>query len=226
MEKITNKEIIDVVRYSDDRLIFAQKNPLDGAENFKADYYIVNFSTGEKEVVTKKAYMLKKFGSAYEKICDKLTDNYQCQTMIMKDKSVLVVFPTGQAGLFDINGELIWAKQLLYNEKPIGCLAQDDDFFWSVCSEENSVIKHNTDKFSVDIRVGAKDSDTFKAPHFASADEKYIYVCCNSNTVRKIDKETLIVSDEEANIPSLQRFYKFKGYSIICCSDGLYFDEN
>ena len=55
MEKITNKEIIDVVKFSDDKLVFVQKNPLSDSMQSKIDYYIINFAKGEKEVVTKKA---------------------------------------------------------------------------------------------------------------------------------------------------------------------------
>jgi len=224
MEKITNKEIIDVVRFSKDKLVFAEKNPLADNLQYNANYYIVNFATGEKEVVTKKAYMLKKFGSAYEKICDKISDYIQCEAMILSDKSVLIVFPNGQAGLFDAQGELLWIKDFRYNNKPVFSLAQDGEYFWCVCKEENCVMRYNADNFTVDIRIGSNDNSSFNAPHFASSDEDYVYICCNENKVRKIDKKTLIVSDVETNIPSLQRFYRFKGYSIFCCSDGLYFE--
>ena len=224
MEKITNKEIIDVVRFSKDKLVFAEKNPLADNLQYNANYYIVNFATGEKEVVTKKAYMLKKFGSAYEKICDKISDYIQCEAMILSDKSVLIVFPNGQAGLFDAQGELLWIKDFRYNNKPVFSLAQDGEYFWCVCKEENCVMRYNADNFTVDIRIGSSDNSSFNAPHFASSDEEYVYICCNENKVRKIDKKTLIVSDVETNIPSLQRFYRFKGYSIFCCSDGLYFE--
>ena len=225
MEKITNKEIIDVVKFSKDKLVFAEKNPMSDSLQYNANYYIINFATGEKEVVTKKAYMLKKFGAAYEKICDKISDYIQCQAMILKDKSVLIVFPNGQAGLFDAQGEMLWVKDFKYNGKEVFSLAQDEDAFWCVCRDEDCVMRYNADNFSVDIRIGSKDNSSFCAPHFASADEKFVYICCGDNKVRKIDKETLIVSDVETNIPSLERFYKFKGYSIICCSDGMYFDE-
>ena len=224
MEKITNKEIIDVVKFSADKLVFAERNPMSDSIQYSAKYYIINFATGEKEVVTKSAYMLKKFGAAYEKICDKISDYIQCQTMILKDKSVFIVFPNGQAGLFDKDGELIWNKELLYNESAVHSLAVDEDTFWCVCKNENCVIRYTADNFGVDIRIGSKDAQTFINPHFVSSDEKFVYVCCGES-VRKIDKETFIVSDVEENIPSLQRFYRFKDVSIICCSDGMYFDE-
>ncbi len=224
MEKITNKEIIDVVKFSDDKLIFVQRNPLSDPNDFKADYYIINFTTGVREVVTKKAYLLKKFGAASEKICEMIKDFIKCQAMILKDKSVLVVFPNGQIGLFSPEGDLLWNKELSFNGSPVFSLAEDEDAFWCVCKDENSVMRYSTDNFAVDIRIGSKDAQTFSEPDFVSADEKYVYVCCK-NRVRKIDKETLIVSSIDDYFPNLSRFYRFKDVSIICCSDGLYFDN-
>ena len=226
MEKITNKQIIDVVKFSKDKLVFVEVNPMSDNLQSNAKYYIINFSTGEKEVVTKSAYLLKKFGSSYEKICEKISDYVQCRAMVLKDKSVLIVFPNGQAGLFDNQGELLWTKEFTYNQKPTYSLAEDEDAFWCVCRDENCVIKYNTENFSVDIRIGSKDNSSFSEPHFASADDKYVYICCGNDKVRKIDKSTLIVSDVDESFPSLERFYRFKGVSIICCSDGMYFDEN
>ncbi|MBR4240863.1 MAG: hypothetical protein IKR97_01440 [Eubacterium sp.] len=224
MEKINNKEIIDVVKFSEDKLIFVQKNPLSNSSNFKPEYYIINFSSGEKEAVTKKAYLLKKFGQAYEKICKTIADYIQCQTIIFEDKSVLIVFPNGQAGLFGSDGELIWTKEFSYNSSPVHSLAEDNGAFWCVCTNENCVIRYSADKFALDIRIGSKDASTFSEPHFVSSDEENIFVCCK-NSVRKIDKSSLIVSDVEENIPYLQRYYRFKDVSIFCCSDGLYFDK-
>ncbi|MBQ9530939.1 MAG: hypothetical protein IJR70_02590 [Eubacterium sp.] len=224
MEKITNKEIIDVVKFSDDKLIFVQRNPMSDPTQFKADYYIINFSTGVREVVTKKAYLLKKFGAAHEKICETISDFIKCQAMILKDKSVLVVFPNGQIGLFDGEGNLMWNKELSYNNSPVFSLAEDEDAFWCVCKDENSVMRYSTDNFTVDIRIGSKEAQTFAQPIFLSADEKYVYVCCG-NRVRRIDKQSLIVDDINDYYPNLNRFYRFKDVSIICCSDGLYFDN-
>lgn len=224
MEKITNKEIVDIVKFSEDKLIFVQKNPLSDPNQFKVDYYIINFSTGVREGVTKKAYLLKKFGAAYEKICEMIKDYVKCQAMILSDKSVLVIFPNGQAGLFDPDGNLLWNKEFSFNNSPVFSLAEDEGAFWCVCKDENSVMRYTADNFAVDIRIGSKDAQTFSEPSFVSADDKYVYVCCG-NRVRKIDKGTLIVDDIKDYYPNLNRFYRFKDVSIICCSDGLYFDK-
>lgn len=226
MKKFTNREIIDVVKFSDDKLIFVEKRPLPDRERYKANYYLFNFSTGEKEVITKKAYMLKKFGFAFEKICKTISNYVQCRAMILKDRSVLIIFPNGQAGLFDFEGNMIWNKELSYNEKTVCSLAADDNAFWCVCRDENCVIRYNAENFNVDIRIGSKDSSAFTSPHFVSSDDKNIYVCCNESKVRRIDKSNLSVSDVNGTFQNLRRFYKFKDFSIICTLDGAYLEKD
>lgn len=44
-----------------------EKRPLPGNAQYKVNYSVVNFATGEQEVITKSAYLLRKFGSAFQK---------------------------------------------------------------------------------------------------------------------------------------------------------------
>ena len=43
-----------------------EKRPLPGNAQYKVNYSVVNFATGEQEVITKSAYLLRKFGSAFK----------------------------------------------------------------------------------------------------------------------------------------------------------------
>ena len=225
MIKISNREIIDVVKYSDTKVIFAEKVLTGDLTQYKAKYFILDFETGEKEPVTTTAYKLKKFGYSFEKICDKITDFINCSAIILGDKSVLVMFEGGEAGLFDRDGEMLWNKKLSFNDIPVTSLAADGDYFWTVCSSEDCAIRYNAENFNIDIRVGGKGRDTFNAPQFASADDKYVYICC-SDKVRRISKDNLTVSDAEGIYDAPKRFYKLSRFSILCKSDGTYIDKD
>ncbi|MBQ9516823.1 MAG: hypothetical protein IJR60_01935 [Eubacterium sp.] len=225
MIKITNREVIDVVNYSDTKVIFAEKVSLGELTQAKFKFFILDFESGEKEAVTTNVYKMKKFGHAYEKICERITDYVNCSAVMLKDRNVLVMFEGGEAGLFDREGEMLWTKKLEYNDEPVISLAADDDYFWSVCKGENCVIRFNADNFNVDIRIGGKDQDTFTAPYFASSDDEYVYICC-ADKVRKISKENLTVSDAEGIFDTPNRFYKLGRFSILCSYDGTYIDKD
>lgn len=223
--QISNREIIDCVKYGDNKAIFVKKEPTVYMNQFKASYFVLNFDNGEREVITKSAYLLRKFGSAYQSITSKITNFIQCSTLMLQNRNLLVMFPNGQVGLFDSNGIMQWNDMLDYNEAVVYGIAEDDGYFWSCCRDENCVIRYNCDNLKVDIRIGSKEANTFVKPDFISADDKYIYVCCNKNTVRKIDRQNFTVSDV-LTYPNINGFYKFGKYSVICTNNGAFVDKD
>lgn len=67
MKQISTKEIVDLFAYNKDSAVLVEKRPLPGNAQYKVNYSVVNFATGEQEVITKSAYLLRKFGSAFQK---------------------------------------------------------------------------------------------------------------------------------------------------------------
>ena len=78
----------------------------------------------------------------------------------------------------------------------------------------------------MDIRIGGKNQLTFDRPHFVSADDKYVYVCCNHNSVRKIDKATFTVTDVNRRYNDITGYYKFGKFAIVTTFDGAYCDKD
>lgn len=226
MVKISNREVIDVVKYSATKAIIVEKKPNLDSTSYGLKYFILNFENGEKEMVTKDAYLLKKFGSKRKEISDKLGNFAMCNARILPNRQVLVIYPNGQTGLFDQNGELVKDGLLSYNDNEVFGVADDGDFFWSVCEKENCVIRYLNDGAKVDIRIGAKDSKTFNSPHFITADDKFVYVCCSHSRVRKIDKTDFTVSDVNRDYPDLTGYYKFGEYAIVTTFNGAYCDKD
>lgn len=226
MIKISNRQIADVVRFSDDKAVLVEKKPNPDSAAYGVNYFILNFSTGEKEIVTKDAYLLKKYGAKRKEISEKLGNFVMPGAMILEDRSVLVIYPNGETGLFDSNGELVRDGLLSYNDSPVSCIAEDGNCFWSVCEGENAVIRYFADGAKMDIRVGGKNQPTFDRPHFVSADDKYVYVCCNHSHVRKIDKSDFTVTDVNRRYPDITGYYKFGKFSIITTFDGAYCDKD
>ncbi len=224
--KISNRTIVDVVRFSADKAILVEKVPKLDGENYNVNYFILNFTDGKKEIVTRDAYLLKKFGSRRKEISEKLGNFVTPSAMILQNRRVLVVYPTGDTGLFDEEGNLVRDGLLTYNDSSVSCIAEDGEYFWSVCENENSVIRFYADTAKTDIRIGGKEQATFNSPHFVSADEMYVYVCCNHSTVRRIDKKTLAVSDINRIYDGLTGYYKFGKFAIVTTFDGAYCDKD
>ena len=109
MIKISTKEIVDVLKYDDGKAVLVEKQPLLNTTQFKARYSVIDFENKTKEVLTKNAYLFKKFGSAYNKISEIIPNFVQCDAAVLYDRRVLAVYPNGEAGIFDREGELVWS---------------------------------------------------------------------------------------------------------------------
>lgn len=68
MIRISTKEIVDVFKYDNNKAVLVEKRPLMNTNQFKARYSVIDFENKTKEVLTKNAYLFKKFGSAFEQI--------------------------------------------------------------------------------------------------------------------------------------------------------------
>ena len=226
MQLISTKEIVDIIKYGDDSVIMVEKLPLANLNQYKAQYSVVNFKTKSIDVLTKSAYLLKKFGSSFDRISQIIPNFVQCDAAVLYDRRVLAVYPNGEAGIFDREGELEWSGRFDYHDKTVKCLALEGKYFWSVCPEENCVIRYSSQNMSVDLRIGGVDAQTFVNPTHVSYDKGDIYVCCDGNKVRKIDGTNYTVSDYLNFTDNVIKYYKFSDYAVAVMSNGTYVLEN
>lgn len=222
MQLISSKEIVDIIAYKEESVIMVEKNPLPGTNQYTAQYSVVNFETKSIDVLTKSAYLLKKFGANFKKISETIPNFVQCDASVLYDRRVLAIYPNGEAGIFDREGELEWSGEFEYHEKPIRCLALEGKYFWSICPQENCVIRYSCQNMKVDLRIGGIDAKTFINPTHISYDDGNIYVCCDNNKVRKIDGGNYTVSDYLNFTDSVKRFYKFGDKAIAVMNSGTY----
>lgn len=222
MQKITSREIIDVIKYSDDSVILVEKIPLSDPNHYKVQYSVVDFKSKSVGVLTKSAYLLKKFGSNFKRISEIIPNFVQCDAAVLYDRRVLAIYPNGEAGIFDREGELDWSGAFDYHEKPIKCLALEGKYFWSVCPDENCVIRYSAQNMKVDLRIGGKDASTFINPTHICFDGGDLYVCCDNNKIRKLDGINYTVSDYINFTNTVKKFYKYGDIAIAVMTDGSY----
>lgn len=226
MIRISTKDIIDILPYGDGKAIIVEKNPISLDNKFKASYSVVDFQNKTKEVLTKNAYMLRKFGPGFKNIIETIPNFVQCDAAILYDRRVLVIYPNGEAGIFDREGNLSWSGYFKYHDKTVYGLALEGKYFWTVCPEEKCVIRYSSQTMQVDLRIGGKDADTFNFPTHISADGENVYVCSHSNKVRKIDGSNFTVSDHLRFDEAVSRYYRFGKYSIAVLQSGTYLFED
>ncbi len=226
MQQISTKEIVDIVRYNDTSVILVEKIPINKPGQFKVQYSVVSFTDRKIEPSTKSAYLLKKFGANFKRISEIIPNFVQCEASILYDRRVLAVYPNGEAGIFDRDGELEWSGEFEYHGNPVSCAALEGKYFWCVCPKENCVIRYSAQNMKVDLRIGGIDADTFVNPTHISYDGKDLFVCCDNNKVRRIDGANYTASDYLNFHNRIEKYYKYGDYAIAVMADGAYFLEN
>lgn len=226
MIRISRKDIVDVLRYDDKKAVIVEKNPILNTNQFKASYSVVDFENKTMEVLTKKAYLFKKFGSSFEQISKVIPNFVQCNAAILYDRRVLVLYPNGEAGIFDRDGELVWSGYFKYHGETVNSLTLDGKYFWCICPAECCAIRYSCQNMQVDLRIGGKDASTFVKPTHISVDNGEIYVCSSTNMVRKIDGNDLTVSDYLSFEEPVKQYYKYGDYAIAVLSSGTYLLQN
>lgn len=222
MIRVSTKDIIDILPYGDGKAILVEKKPLVNSAQFKAEYSVIDFENKSKNVLTKNAYLLKKFGSSFKEISETIPNFVQCDAGILYDKRVLVIYPNGEAGIFSREGELSWSGYFNYHDEIVSGLALDGKYFWSICPSENSVIRYYSQTMQVDLRIGGKEAATFLNPTHISADSGDIFVCCGGNKVRRIDGNDFTVSDYLNFDEQIKQYHRFDNHSIAVLSSGTY----
>lgn len=226
MQLISTKEIVDIVRYTDSSFILVEKLPIVNSSQYKVSYSIIDLKNKSVDVVTKSAYLLKKFGANFKRISEIIPNFVQCDAAVLYDRRVLAIYPNSEAGIFDRDGELEWSGEFDYHEKKIKCLALEGKYFWSVCPQENCVTRFSCQNMKLDLRIGGAEASTFINPTHVSVDNGDIYVCCDSNKVRRIDGTNYSVSDYLNFTDNIKQFYKFGDYACAVLTSGTYILEN
>lgn len=226
MQLISTKDIVDIVKYSDDSVIMVEKIPLSNPAQYKVQYSVVDFKTKSIDVSTKSAYLLKKFGPNFKRISEIIPNFVQCEAAVLYDRRVLVIYPNGEAGIFDREGELDWNGTFDYHGSPVKCLSLEGKYFWNICPAENCVIRYSCQNMKVDLRIGGKESSAFINPSYICYENGDLYVCCDNNKVRKIDGSNYTVSDYLNFTNTIKRYYKFGDYAIAVMPQGTYVMEN
>lgn len=222
MNRITGSEVIDLIQYSNG-FIFAEKVPLpNDYKRYKVSYSVYDFNSRQIQKITKGAYLLKKFGPSYKQIAEQLNNYVVCSTITLYDRRTLILYPTGEAGIFARDGDLVWSGEYAYHDYPIRSLATDGKYFWSVVPHENCILRYNTHNMKVTLRIGSREADTFISPEHISLSDNTFYVCCGNGKVKAVDAGNYAVKDYLRFDEPVHMFLKIGNNRVACLNSGMY----
>lgn len=221
MKRILNVNVTDIVPFSGGLIFVKSDKTADGAS--KVSFFSYDSSSVEITTVTKSVYLLNKFGMAYEKISSRLGDFISCETVKLPNHHTIIIYPTGEMGHFDDKGRVLKTGDLYYNNAPARDAAFDGSCIWCAIPQRNAVIRYSIANQKIVMRIGGDDNTAFNMPISVSFYDDSVYVCNKSACeIRKININTLDVTDYMEFDEPVNKYFRFKDKEIVVLESGIY----
>ena len=220
MQKIIDS-VFDVIAFSNG-IIYTKKTVLENG-SVKVSFYGYDIKRMQKTPVTKSVYLLSKYGAGYKKIAEQLGDYVSCDADLLPTKQVVVVYPSGETGIFSPDGEMLWSGDLQYHGGDICGIAADGRQFWSVVPEKNCVVSYSISHKKFSMRIGSEESTSFQNPVSISKYDDDLYICnAGSNKVRTISLRDYSVNDFRIFDEPVYKYLRSCGKEIVVLESGVY----
>lgn len=221
MKKIFGFEVFDIIPCPQG-IIFSHKQLYNGT-SYKVSFYMYNSETSKTVPVTKDVYLAYKFGENFEAIAESIGDYVSCEATVFKNGSVGIVYPSGEAGLFDKRGKNIWTGDLLYHDCPISSIVADGTQFWTAIPLQNSIISYSIIHKKFNMRIGSETSPTFSEPVFVSIYGNDIFVCnAGSKKIRTVSLDNYIANDYKQFSEPVYKYIRSAGKEYVVLASGVY----
>lgn len=221
MQKIVDTDIIDIIAFSNGIIYTKKSEEKNGS--VRVNFYGYDIKRMQKTPVTKSVYLLNKYGAEYKKIAEQLGDYVSCDADVSESKQIIVVYPSGETGVFLQDGTMAWSNDLRYHESEITGVVCDGRFIWSVVPEENCVVSYSLSHKKFSMRIGSKESDSFQKPVSISKYNDELYICNEiSKKVRVISLKDYSVKDFRIFDEPVYKYLRSCGKEIVWLESGIY----
>lgn len=219
MRKITDAEVISPVQ-TQNGFVFMSPKETDG-EKMVVTYKIFEFGSEEIMPVTRSVYLLNKFNMNFESFQGNFKKYINAQLITLPFKRQLVVYPSGNAEIYDNFSSVTEEHDFCYNDEPPAYIYGGDDCVWISYTENACVIKYDNKRFLQEFRIGGNGSSTFSSPSGIYADDKRLLVCDGVKIV-SLDLKEFEITDYCVFDKKVKNFFMYKTDGIAFLEDGAY----
>ncbi len=221
MKKIVDFEIVDIIPFSCG-IIFSKKEMI-GEDKCKVSFYGFDIKQYRNAPVTRSVYMLNKFGNGYKRIVDEIGDYLNCDADSFAGNKTVIVYPTGETGVFDFEGKSMWSGDLLYHGYPVQDVASDGNQIWCTVPEQNAIISYSIAHKKFYMRIGGENSTAFSNPVSIVKYGNELFVCnAGSYKIRTVNLKDYSVSDFRSFDEPVRRYIRSCGKEIVQLDSGVY----
>lgn len=221
MLKIVGLDIIDLIPFAKGILFVIKEPAADGS--IKISFYSYDLQTQSIASVTKNAYLMTKFGSAFNPIATHLGDYISCDAARLADGRSFVIYSTGEIGIFSEKGKLERTGDIFYHDKPARDACPDASGVWCVVPDGNQVIRFSPLQNRVVMRIGGEQPPTFDRPVSLEEYDGELYICCqNARMVKTISLTDFSVADFKTFDEPIYKYLRVENSEFVVLQSGVY----
>ncbi len=220
MQKIVDS-VYDIIAFSNG-IIYTKRTVLENG-SVRVNFFGYDIKRMQNTPVTKSVYLLNKYGSEYKKISEQLGDYVSCDAEILPNKCVVVVYNSGETGVFSPTGEMVWSSDLNYQGSEISGAVADGNQIWSVVPNKNCVVNYSIAHKKFSMRIGSAQSTSFQHPVSISKYDDELFICnTDSKKVRTISLKDYSVNDFRIFDEPVYKYLRSCGKEIVVLESGVY----
>ena len=222
MKQLIDSMPLDIIPHSSGFVVVAPSGK-DERGKLRISFKLYNFNTRKVEKVQRSFYAECKFGKAYAEIISQIKDYITCSVCECPNSFINVVFPTGEMGVFDYLGTLIWTGDLSYHDFPVRSCAPDENNIWCAVPDQNAIVRYSKKLQRVDFRIGGAETTAIGRPMSVTRYDNELYVCCKSSmNIKKISLQNYVAEDYKKFEEPVLRYFKTCGEEVIVMPSGVY----
>ena len=222
MKQILNYMPLDIVPHPDG-FVIVEPGEEDAEGRLRVSFWFYDLRSMVVQKVRKSFFLECKFGPACQEISRQINDYISCAVCEGPRGFQNVVFPTGEVGLFDQAGKLVWTGDLLYHDWALRGCAPDGRYLWCAVPDQNAIVRYNKSLERIDFRIGGADTSTFGRPMSVLRSGEFLYVCCKtSNNIKRIDLRDNTAEDYRRFEEGVLRYLPVGDREIVVLNSGIY----
>ena len=222
MKQLMSNTPLDIVPHPEG-FIIAIPDGRDERGKIKVAFRFFNFTTHKVQKVKRNFYAQYKFGRGYVEIVQQVKDYLTCTVCEGPEGFINVVYPTGEMGIFDYNGTLIWTGDLSYHGSSVRSCAPEENSIWCCVPDQNAVVRYSKKLQRIDFRIGGATTTDIGRPMSVSRIGNDLFVCCKTaRAIKKISLTNYVTTDYKKCEEPVLRYMRVAGREEVVLTSGIY----
>ena len=222
MKKIFDSGVLHLLPTADGFIFVAFQGEY--ADRAIVVYRKYDAATGTIEPITRNVYLLSKFGNGFEQFESSPSEFLNTRTEALHDHRTLVLHPSGEASVLNINGVQCWSGKMLYRGHGPSSAAMTDKGLWVSYPAGNAIVRYSLRNMREDLRVGSEHSDVLKSPEylFRAATGKMLVCTGENRKILSVNLDSYVIDEYMSFNEPVRQYTRIGHDEVVLLDSGIY----